>query len=440
MSNTQSKVKAWTILALTSLAVGATYYVYDSISPLQELFKKELGFNSTQYGFLFSSYSFLNTFLLLALFGGIILDLIGIKKTGFLFVTFCSIGALLTAFGGSEMFKNSGSLYNSFKSFMPNYSPELKMMVLGRILFGLGAETLIVVQNKVTSKWFKDKELAFAFALNLAICRLGTAAALICSPIIAVSSGLNSSLWLAAIIMLTGFLAFIFYMYFDDYKVEIKSDDTEIFRLKDLAILLKTKEYIYITLLCITFYSAVFPFQSFAPDILKNKFSLSIETSGLLTSIIIWGTIVCTPLFGWLFDKYRKGGQMMIFGSALLFISHLLLALTPFNPYILMFMIGIAFSLVPAAMWPSVTYIVEEKKLGTAFGLMTSLQNLGLWAFPILAGYVTDNVNKNVSTEMLTKGTAHLNYTYTMLIFVALAVIGFVFSLLLLQAQKLKKV
>lgn len=430
----EKKVRAWIILFLTTLAVGGTYYVYDSISPLQELLRRELGFTPTQYGFLFSSYSFLNTFLLLALFGGIILDLFGIKKTGFIFVAFCTIGTLLTSYGASDFYKGS-IFYNFMNSFWQDYSPELKMMVLGRIIFGLGAETLIVVQNKIISKWFKGDMLALAFALNLAVCRLGTAAALIFSPKIALSTGLETALWIASIVMITGFVAFIGYMVIDNWHIKISLNADERVHLKDLAALLKNREYIFITLLCVTFYSAVFPFQSFAPDILHNKFGVDLEMSGLLTSIIIWGTIIFTPLFGFIFDRYHNGGKMMLIGSALLLISHTLLAYTYLTPYVMMFTLGIAFSLVPAAMWPSVALIVEEEKLGMAFGMMTSLQNLGLWAFPIIAGYITEKSNQHIDVTQIP-----INYTYAMTLFVGLALVAIVFSYYLSKTQKLKEV
>ncbi|MBP8994033.1 MAG: MFS transporter [Bacteroidales bacterium] len=433
----EKKIRAWVILFLTTLAVGGTYYVYDSISPLQDLLRTELGFTPTQYGFLFSSYSFLNTFLLLALFGGIILDIFGIKKTGFLFVAFCTIGTLITAYGASDIYKDS-FIYNFMNSFWQGYSPELKMMVLGRIIFGLGAETLIVVQNKIISKWFKGDMLALAFALNLAVCRLGTAAALIFSPKIALSSSLETALWVAGIIMLTGFVAFVGYMIIDNWHIKISLNEDERVKLKDLTALLKNREYIFISLLCVTFYSAVFPFQSFAPDILHNKFNVDLEMSGLLTSIIIWGTIIFTPLFGYLFDKFHNGGKMMLYGSALLLVSHTLLAYTYLTPYFMMFTLGIAFSLVPAAMWPSVALIVEEEKLGMAFGLMTSLQNLGLWAFPIIAGYVTEITNPGINSTSGVK--IQINYSYTMTLFVALAAIAIVFSYYLSKTQKLKEV
>jgi len=315
-------------------------------------------------------------------------------------------------------------------------------MILGRFLFGLGAETSIVVINKILVKWFKGKELAFAFAVNLAIARLGTAAALIFSPIlIETNTGWTLALWVGALMMGLGFLVFIIYMLYDKKFTPSETkgsllDADERFKFSDIVDLFKNRAFISISLLCVTFYSAVFPFQAFCPDFLHNKFSLSLKMSGMLSSLIIWGTIVFTPIFGKFVDKRGKRATLMFYGSAMLFIAHLILSLTYITPYLAMFIIGIGFSLVPAAMWPAVARIVEEKRLGTAYGLMTSIQNIGLFAFPIIAGKITDVVNKGITNEMLTAGTATLDYTYTILMFAGLGLIGFFFAYLLKREDK----
>jgi len=412
------------------------------MSSIKEVMQTELNISSTYYGVLVSFYSFPNTFLLMAVFGGIFLDRFGIRKTGFLFTLFCALGVFLTAYGASDFFHNGGIGYSFFKSFLPGYSPEFKMMILGRFLFGLGAETSIVVINKILVKWFKGKELAFAFAVNLAVARLGTAAALIFSPIlIETNTGWTLALWVGALLMGLGFLVFIIYMFYDKKFTPTEAKGTlldadERFKFSDIVDLLKNRAFILISLLCVTFYSAVFPFQAFCPDFLHNKFNLSLKMSGMLSSLIIWGTIVFTPIFGKFVDKRGKRATLMFYGSAMLFIAHLILSLTYITPYIAMFIIGIGFSLVPAAMWPAVARIVEEKRLGTAYGIMTSIQNLGLFAFPIIAGKITDVANKGITNEMLTAGTATLDYTYTIIMFAGLGLVGFLFAYLLKREDK----
>ncbi|MFH1050583.1 MAG: MFS transporter [bacterium] len=438
----QGKLFRWIILLFVSIVIATNYYVYDAMSSIKSVMQAELGFTSTEYGLIVSFYSFPNTFLLMAIFGGIILDRWGIRKTGFLFVIFCVLGAVTTAYGATNYYRTGGLGYNFFSSFLTDYSPELKMMMIGRLLFGLGAETSIVVINKVIVRWFKGKELALAFSLNIAVARLGTAAALIFSPIlISYPSGWTLALWIAAILMGVGLVFWIGYMFYDTkYNVTRKKEHLleadEEFHIKDVIDLIKNKSFIYICLLCVTFYSAVFPFQAYCPDLLHNKFGVSLEMSGTLTSLIIWGTILFTPLFGWFVDRNGKRATVMVFGSILLIIAHLTLSITSLTPYVAMFILGIAFSLVPAAMWPSVALLVEEKRLGTAYGIMTSLQNLGLFLFPIIAGYVLDKTNKGVTQSMISSGTAIYDYTYTILVFAALGILGLFFAYLLKRADK----
>jgi MFS family permease len=427
----------WGLLLLVSFVIAANYYAYDAMSSIKEVLQTELKISSTDYGIIVSFYGFPNTFLLMTVFGGIFLDRFGIRKTGFLFTLFCALGVFLTAYGSSDFFRSGGIGYSLFKSFLPGYSPEMKMMILGRLLYGLGAETSIVVVNKILVKWFKGKELSFAFAVSLAIARVGTAAALIFSPIlIETGAGWTLALWVAAMLMGIAVMFFIVYMAYDkrftpkEKKGSLLAAD-ERFNFKDIVGLLKNKSFILISLLCVTFYSAVFPFQAYCPDFLHNKFAVSLKTSGMLSSLIIWGTILFTPIFGWFVDRKGKRATLMLYGSGMLLAAHLILSLTNLTPYAAMFIIGIAFSLVPAAMWPGVARIVEEKRLGTAYGIMTSIQNIGLFAFPIAAGAITDAVNKGITPEMLKAGQASLNYTYTILMFAGLGLLGFLYAFLL---------
>jgi MFS family permease len=432
----------WGMLILVSLTTATNYYVYDAMSSIKSIMQAQLGFSNADYGLLVSFYSFPNTFLFMAILGGIILDKWGIRKTGNLFVAFCVAGIGLSAYGASPYFHNHGLGYDFLNSFLSGYSPELKMLMLGRLLFGLGAETSIVVVSKIIAKWFKGKELALAFGVELAIARLGTAGALILSPKFSSDpSNWHIALWAAALLMGIGMVCFLIYSMFDArYDAKNKGLGSESlmtaedeFHFSDLVDLMKNKSFIAICMLCVTFYSAVFPFQAYCPDLLHNKFSVSIDMSGMLTSLIIWGTIIFTPLFGAYVDKKGKRASLMIFGSILLIASHLVLSLTYISPYIAMFALGIAFSLVPAAMWPSVALIVDEKKLGTAYGFMTSIQNVGLWAFPILAGWILDSTNAGVKPE-----SGALNYTWTIMLFVILGVLGLVFAFALKRADKSK--
>ncbi len=433
----ESPAMRWGVLLLVGFVLSVNYYFYDAFSTLKDLLRAEFDFTNKDYGLFVSFYSVPNTFLLMAVIGGIILDKLGIRRTGFMFVFFMAIGAVLTAYGASDYYGAGGVGYNFMNSFLPNYSPELKMMLLGRFFFGLGAETSIVVVSKILVKWFKGKNLALAFGLKVGFGRLGTFAALNISPAVADNgANLTGAIWLAAILVCTGLLAFIVYMLLDaklDKQLHTEKENTtqsKPFSFRDITGLLSNRAYLYIALLCVTFYSAVFPFLAYAPDFFADKFGLTSLESGKLTSLLPLGTMFFTPLFGWLIDRKGKSATAMIFGATTLLAVHLVFALTYFPPQAPIILLGVAFSLVPAAMWPSMVKLVDENQIGTAYGLMYSIQNLGLWGFPIIAGAILDATNPG-NPEVS-------DYTATILMFATVSLLGLIFALLLKFEDKKK--
>ncbi len=433
----ESAAMRWGVLILVGFVLSVNYYFYDAFSTLKDDLRTAFDFTNSDYGLFISFYSVPNTFLAMAVIGGMILDRLGIRRTGFMFVFFMAFGAVLTAYGASDYYSQGGLGYGFFSSFLPNYSPELKMMLVGRFFFGLGAETSIVVVSKILVKWFKGKDLALAFGLKVGFGRLGTFAALRVSPYISnEGTNLTSAIWLAAILVCTGLLAFMVYMLLDaklDKQIQPKNDvndKADDFSFSDLTGLFRNRPYLYIAALCVTFYSAVFPFLAYAPDFFSDKFGLNSVESGNLTSLLPLGTMIFTPLFGWLIDRHGKSATAMIFGAVTLVVVHLLFALTYTTPDFLIILLGVAFSLVPAAMWPSMVKLVEERQIGTAYGLMYSIQNLGLWAFPILAGMTLDYTNPG-NPEVA-------NYTPTILMFAGVSFIALLFGLLLKYEDKKK--
>lgn len=432
----------WGILLLVAFVQAANYYFYDAISPLKRDLEEHFHFTNTDFGLFVSVYSISNIFLLMCIWGGIILDRIGIRRTGSLFVFLMTGGAFITAYGASDYYVNGGFGYSFMNTFLTDYSPELKMMLLGRFLFGLGAETSIVVVSKIIVKWFKGKELAMAFGFKIGIARAGSWAAFYFSPIIATNAPTwNIAIWFAAILLGIALLAFLIYIIFDlklDKQIEQTGllGEDERFHPRDLVKLVTNKSFLFVTLLCMTFYSAVFPFQSFSPDFFLNKFGVSQEMSGKIASLLSLGTTFFTPLVGLFVDKRGRSATLMIFGSLLIVFVHLSFALTMISPIFLMIVLGIAFSLVPAAMWPSVAKIVAEKRIGTAFGTMFAIQNLGLWAFPLLIGIILDKTNPGVTPEDVAGGIATYNYTYAILMLAGLGVLGVFFALLLKREDK----
>lgn len=441
LSEIKQNYLRWNFLFLVSILLSISFYVWESLSPIKETLQIQLGFSSTQYGLLISVYSIPNTILLMAILGGVLSDRMGIRKTGLIFTLFCTAGALLTVYGASDFFRNGGFGYEFLSSFLMKFPPELKMMIAGRFLFGLGAETLNIVILKILVKWFKGKKMALAFAIMTIIARMGTALVLITSPILIESkTGWTTSLWFAALIMIVGLVLFFIYMHFDR-KFQHASDsaeDDEKFDIKDIAALLRNKAFLFICLLCVTFYSAFFPFLSFLPDFLRNKFDLSMRLSGMLSSIVIWGTIIFIPFVGWFVDKKGKIGSLLVYGSVLLSITHLFLSLSRITPFFAMVLLGISFTLVPAALWPAVPRIVDEKRVGTAYGIMTWVQSLGLLFFPFFAGRITDLTNHGITSEMLESGAKNLDYTYTVLMFAGLGIAGLAFAYLLKREDRQK--
>lgn len=431
----------WLVLAIMSLICFAQYYIYDSITPLGTLIKQQLHFSGADYGLLFSAYAAANVFLLMLLIAGVLVDKLGLKISGILYGFLCFLGAALTALGAWRGLPGLlGPAYGWLHTgFIPSWSPELKIMLAGRAIYGVGAEAILVVNNKVLARWFKGKELAFAYGLNLTIMRLGTFLALNLQAPVAEKWGLRSSLWFAATIMGVGFLSYFVYLLLERWARGREGAPSaagggaseEKFVLREAFSF--DASFWFITLLCVTFYSAVFPFQAYAPDILVQKFGYSVTAAGHYTSALIFGTMIFTPILGWYVDHKGKRATLMIIGSLLLIPSHLLLGYTHFPPVVPIFAVGVALSLVPAALWAAIPMMVPESRLGTAFGVVGYVQNVGLLVFPYLAGKIAD------AHTHIVNGHSVVNYTSTMLMFVGLGVVGFIFSVLLKLADARKR-
>ncbi len=396
-------VYRWSVLFFISMAMFGNYYIYDSISPLADLLKSQLGFSDGNIGLLNAIYSIPNIFMVLI--GGYIIDKIGTKKASILFSSLCMIGAIITA-----------------------SQDDLTTMATGRLIFGLGAESLIVTVTTVIAKWFRGKELSFAFGLNLTIARLGSFTALN-SPTLAKSlyTTWQKPLFISVAAGIISVLAVIIYFSMESqasrrYVLGTAEDVDRV----PIGTFLSTIKQInkssfwYITFLCVTFYSAIFPFQTFAVKFFIEHHGISREMAGFTSSFITFAAMVGTPSFGFLIDKIGKRASLMMFGSLLLIPVYLMLIYTRLHPLIPMVMMGIAFSLIPAAMWPSVALIVEQERLGTAYGLMTMIQNIGLAGFNLLIGNVND----------LSGG-----YTIGMWIFSLLGFAGIVFAYLLKKSD-----
>ena len=388
----------WTVLFFISMAMFGNYYVFDSISPLADVLKAQLNFSDSNIGLLNAIYSFPN--IIMVLIGGYIIDRIGARKAALIFSMLCLAGAAITTLKGS-----------------------LTMMAVGRLIFGLGAESLIVGITTVIAKWFKGKELSLAFGLNLTLSRLGTFSALN-SPTFARSlyEHWQHPLFLSTGAAVLSVLAVIVYSVLE-VKAEKQyrlGDPEKVDKIQFKDILDLNPSFWYISLLCVTFYSAIFPFQTFAVKFFQEQHGLTREMAGFTSSIITFASMIGTPIFGYMIDRIGKRASLMMGGSVMLVPVYLMLVYTQIHPLVPMVIMGISFCLIPAAMWPSVALVVREGKLGTAYGLMTMIQNIGLFGFNLLIGIAND-----VSG----------GYTAGMWIFSILGFAGMLFAWLLKQSD-----
>jgi MFS family permease len=395
----------WAVLFFVSLAMLGNYYVYDCIAPIADLLTRQLGFSESNIGLLQAIYSIPNVFLVLI--GGYIVDRIGVRKAIFLFGVICLLGAGLTA-----------------------ASSALATMAAGRLVFGMGAESLIVAVTTALAKWFRGKELSFAFGLNLTIARLGTLLAQR-SPSWARFAYTN---WRTPLMISVGFAAFCVIGAAIYWMMELYAERN--YELGDAGATDKVvfadlfkfgTSYWFIVGLCVVFYSGIFPFETFAYQFFMDTHGASREMGGTLVSILTLFAMIATPLLGLVVDKVGKRALLMMCGSVLLVPVYLIMGYTHVSLYLPMAMMGLAFSLIPAVMWPSVAYIVPQSKLGTAYGLMTMIQNIGMAGFNLMIGWANDTNHASAANPN--------GYRPGMWIFSTLGLMAMAFALLLRRRE-----
>jgi len=406
----------WLVLVLISGLLFSTYWFQDCLGPLKSLMESQLGIDSGQFGLIAASTTWANLALMVIL-GGIALDKWGIRKTGTIFGILATLGAAIVALASNGFF---GQEKNTM----------LTWMIIGRILFGTGLETVCVMVSRTAVKWFKGHELALAMAINVGFGRLGSFGTNFFGVEIAdgnVYTGISFAASLIGLSLIMFFVYLIIDVKYDKRELEIAGAggaaiEDDGFKFKDLTDLITNRSFILIAALCVSFYAAVFPFVQYAPDLLVNKFGFSLAMPDLsdmslwekikaffhngpkVTSLIPLGTILFTPIFGRYVDKKGKAASVMILGSLLLIFAHL--SLSVFNSELLgyfgLLSLGIAFSLVPAAMWPSVAKIVAENRLGTAYATMFTIQNYGLSAFFWGIGKMVNVMNPKIVDQIQT--------------------------------------
>ncbi len=396
----------WMVLLFLSIAMFGNYYVYDSISLVADQLKHQLNFTDSNIGQLYSIYSL--AALIALIFGGILVDKWGTKKSAILFASICTISGFIVAF-----------------------SKELHLMLAGRFLLGVGSEPLIVAITVAIAKWFNGKVLSFAMGINLFLARSGTFT-VDNSPTIfpgLYSGGFSGPLFVAALFGILSFSGILVYYLFESSGekkfILSKGGSIDKLNLKDLFKF--NKSFWYITLLCVTFYSAIFPFRDFAVKFFMESHHVTRENAGWMISNLPLAAMFATPIIGLLVDYIGRRALLMTIGSILLLPVYLLMGYSNITLYIPVIMMGVAFSLIPAVMWPAVAYIVEEKRLGSGYALMTVIQQIGMMLLPLLIGWANDYSGASATNP----GGYHLG----MWIFSTLGILGLIFSYLLRKTE-----
>ena len=434
-----SKFARWTALLIVSFTMMFGYFFTDVMSPLEPLLTaaKEdgglgLGWSSDEYGFFSGAYGYFNVFLLLLFFGGIILDKFGIRFTGIMSTILMFGGALIKWYAVGHDFTGTIAV-----PFFGTYQTQVVLAALGFSIYGVGCEIAGITVSKVIVKWFTGHELALAMGVQVALARLGTAGALgFALPFAKWMGGVSASVGLGAALLCAGVIVFLVYCVMDKKEdasaAAVQGEPEEGFKFSDLKVLLTTTGFWYVAVLCLMFYAGVFPFLKFATKLMIFKYGVAEDVAGLIPAMLPFGTIFLTPLFGSIYDKYGKGATLMLIGSVLLTCVHIIFAL-PFGTWILavavMVVLGIAFGLVPSAMWPSVPKIIPMKLLGTAYALIFYIQNIGLALVPVWIGKVN---------QANTGANGVIDYTETMTIFALFGVVAIIISLLLMWEDKRK--
>ena len=404
--------------------MGSNYYMYDSINPLERIFIDKLGFTATTFGWLNSAYAV--TAILTLLLGGVVIDRIGTKKAITCFAVICCAGAALTAASGRPA-----------------------TMIAGRAVLGLGGESLVVASTTVIAKWFKGKELSFAFGIKITIARLASVASdnspTWANKLFYPNGQAAGPSWQGPLLLAVGAGCLAVACSGVYWLLEARAEGllasaprpTTKPRRNLRSILSFTPSYWFIVGICVAFYSAIFPFRTFAIDFFTNRILathgylfanealhvMARKRAGMFASLLPLSAMVATPLLGLLSDKIGKRASLMMFASLLLTPVYLLMGYTNLSLFVPLCMMGVAFSVIPAVMWPSVAYVVEQKRLGTAYALMTLLEQVGFFALNLLIGSANDHQHA---------GLQHLEgYRLGLLVFSFISLAGLVFATLL---------
>ena len=425
----------WGALAIVSFTMMAAYYVNDVVAPLKTMLEEsELAWNSSEFGLFTGAYSFLNVFLLMLIWGGLILDKFGIRFTGKLATILMVAGTALEFYAMTAMAGDT--------SVIMGYKSSVFVASAGYAVFGVGAEVAGITVTKIIAKWFRGKEMATAMGVQVALARVGSQAAYAVAIPVARAYSLTTPVLIGLVCLAGGLIAFFVFSVLDkklDRQIaeETTGSSEDKFSFNDVKSILVNPGFWLIALLCVLFYSCVFPFQKFASELMITKYGIDENVAGTFAGLPALGALFLTPVFGGMIDKKGKAASIMMLGAAMLIGVHCIYAIPSVTAswvaVVLMIILGIAFSLVPSAMWPSVAKIFRPQQLGTAYALIFFIQNIGLWGVPTMIGAVLDSSYCKTITET---GSTSYDYTLPMCIFSGIAVISMLIALALKAADK----
>lgn len=449
-----SKLWRWAALILLASAMFFAYIFVDILSPLQEFLQTQRGWDPVAYGHYAGSEPFLNVFVFFLIFAGIILDKMGVRFTAVLSGMVMVVGAGINYYAVSDFFVESSmetfftntlNLPQTWWNVTPFYAgmpASAKLSAIGFMIFGCGAEMAGITVSRGIVKWFKGKEMALAMGIEMAIARVGVAVVVVASPALAAIKPISVSRPVAfeLVLLCIGLICFIVYGFMDKkldaQGVEEEKDDP--FKVSDISKILSLKVFWLVALLCVLYYSAIFPFQKYAINMLQCNLHFSAADAGLVFFVFPLGAAAVTPFLGNYLDHKGKGASMLILGAILMIACHLVFAfVVPATQSVVItltavIVLGISFSLVPAALWPSVPKLIDEKLIGSAYALIFWIQNIGLYAFPMIIGSVLSASNPGITDPL------QYNYTIPMCVFASLGVMALFLGFALKALDKKK--
>ncbi len=440
----QSAAARWTVLAVVAFTMMTGYVVAKEMSPLQYLLELPvgqggMGWTSGEFGLFAGSRGFFNVFLLMLFVGGVILDRTGVRFAGTLSCVLMLVGTGIDYYAIAVCSPEPTSVV-TFPLLGLSHTPvkhQVLLASLGFAVFGIGYELCGITVSKVIVKWFSGKEMALAMGIQVALARLGTALALAASPAVARHWSIATPILVGLLAVGIGLVAYLFYCAMDS-RLDRQSgaaagnavDESERFHFADLRLTMRNPGFWLITLLCMLYYSALYPFLDFATKLMIAKYGVDPDLAGTIPAILPFTSIVLTPLFGAMYDRMGHGATIMIVGTVMLTVVLMVFALPVGSSALavcLMLVLGVAFSLLPAVLWPAVPRIVPMQQLGTAYSIIYYIQNIGLMLIPVVIGRVL---------EAGTAADGSVDYTAAMWIFTGIGIAAIVVALLLRQADR----